>query len=133
MSYRHSRFFLPAVLFPVLAQAATPSVIQTDPGKDAKLGVYAVFHVDCSSGVAPEIRISRPPSHGVVILQQVTLTTKRVQGCPQISAPARQFVYRPDTGFSGQDEITFDVIDTATGQSESHPVTISVQAMPTKL
>lgn len=114
------------------AWAAPSQVLSTAPGADLRLGVFAVVRKDCSTGEAPEIRISRAPMHGIIVLQSVTLSTKRVQNCPVVTAPARQITYRPTPGFTGQDEVTFDVVDSATKQSDLHPVTIAVQAPPAK-
>lgn len=89
------------------ARAAPPQVLSTEPGTDVRLGVYALVHKDCSTGDAPEIRVTRTPMHGLLVLQSVTMSTKRVEGCPVVTAPARQITYRPAAGFTGQDEVTF--------------------------
>ena len=113
--------------------AASPYLVSTTMDKDAPLGVYAVVHKDCSVGGAPDIRIIREPAHGVVILLDGQISARRAKSCALVTAPARQVVYRPAAGFTGRDEVMFDVIDPATGQADTHPVMISVQAPPTKI
>ena len=114
------------------AAAAAPQVMGTDPGKELRLGVYAVVHQDCSTGTAPQITIKRLPAHGVLVVQDVVLSTKHVDHCPLVTAPARQITYRPAADFTGQDEVAFDVTDPATKQADLHPVTISVGTAPAK-
>lgn len=125
-------FALAALVVASPAGAAAPQVISIDPGKDVRLGVFAVVHKACSTGAAPEIRIARPPSHGVILLQSVTLSTKHVDNCPVVTAPARQITYRPAAGFIGQDNVAFDVVDPVTKQADLHQVTIAVQTMQPK-
>ena len=65
------------------------------------------------------------------MVQDIRLAAKRPEPSTAVVAPARQVVYRPAAGFSGRDEVMFEIVDRATGQSDPHPVTIVVQPSPT--
>ena len=110
--------------------AASPRVVATNLGEDAPLGVYAVIRGDCSVGAAPDIRVTRTPAHGAIVLQEVQFAGKRAGPCTLMQVPARQVTYRPAAGFSGQDEVTFEIVNRTTGQVDSHTVMIIVQAAP---
>ena len=92
-----------------------------------------MFHPDCSAGAPPEIRVTAAPKNGMVAITGGTLTTKRLAQCPKVSAPVRQIIYRPRDGFTGTDEVTFDVVDPAQGKPVSHTVTITVGTPPVKI
>ena len=111
-------------------RAASPRLITTEIGKEAPVGVYAVVRGDCSVGAAPDIHVIRAPAHGAVLVHDVQLATKRASPCNPTVVPAHQVVYRPEAGFSGQDEMLFEIVDRDTGQADPHPVTIVVQPAP---
>lgn len=113
--------------------AAAPETARTDPGKPVRVGYYSVFHPDCSAGAAPDIRVTAAPKAGTIVITGGTLTTKRIASCPKVSAPVRQIIYRPRDGFTGTDEVTFDVVDPAGGKPVSHTVTITVGTPPIKI
>ena len=110
--------------------AAAPRLISTTMGKDAPIGVYAVVRRDCSVGAAPEIRITRGPAHGTIVLQDLQFAVERTSRCAPGVVPAREVIYRPAANFSGQDEVSFELVDRDTGQSDPHLVTIVVQPAP---
>ena len=111
--------------------AVSPRLVSTTSGKDAPIGVYAVVRSDCSVGAAPDIRVTRPPAHGAIMVQDARLAGRGAEPCGLVVAMAHQVTYRPTAGFVGQDEVTFDVVDHDTGRADPHPVTIVVQPVPT--
>ena len=121
------------VVASVPAQAAGSEQAKTDPGKPVRVGYYSVFHADCSAGPPPEIRMTASPKSGVVVISDGTLTTKRLANCPKVSAPVRQIIYRPRDGFTGTDEVAFDVVDPKGGKAVGHRVTITVGTPPIKI
>lgn len=118
------------LLSPAVTWAASSRLIVTAVGQEAPVGVYAVVRRDCSVGAAPDIHVLRAPVHGAVLVHDVQLATKRASPCNPVTAPAHRVTYRPEAGFSGQDELLFEIVDRDTGQTDPHPVTIIVQAAP---
>lgn len=111
-----------------VAHAAGPETSTTSPGKDVRIGAYSVFRSEgCSAGPAPDIKLTKAPASGVIVLQEGTLTTTRVPNCPKISGPVKQITYRPNPGFTGSDAVSFEVVDTAAGKTDQHTVVIEVR------
>ena len=115
-----------AIAGPVLAGASSDAGVTTAAGKDVRLGAYAVFRRDCTGGVAADVRPAGDQKGGVLIISPGTLATTRVPNCGKVESPARIIVYRPNPGFVGTEHVTYDVVDTATGQSQTHVVSVNV-------
>ncbi len=115
-----------AALSATAAQTAADQRFSTASGQEIRLGSYAVFKRDCSGGTAAEIRPSGEQHGGIVVLTSGTLSTTRIPNCGKVDAPARILSYRPNPGFTGIDHVRFDVVDTATGQSQTHVIEVTV-------
>ena len=111
---------------PALAGASSDPGVTTTTGKDVRLGAYAVFRRDCSGGAAADVRPAGDQRSGVLVISPGTLATTRIPNCGKVESPARIIVYRPNPGFVGTEQVTYDVVDTATGQSQTHVVLINV-------
>ncbi len=98
------------------AQTAADQHFTTVSGQEVRLGSYAVFKRDCSGGTAAEVRPTGDQHGGILVLTSGTLSTTRIPNCGKVDAPARILSYRPNPGFTGVDQIRFNVVDTATGQ-----------------
>lgn len=98
--------------------AAAPVMAQTAPverkaqgvaGKEIRVGVFGNIKLDCTTGPAPQVRVTSAPSHGSVIVRRGKVRTKRVQNCPTIQAPVLIAFYRSRPEFSGMDRFTLEI------------------------
>lgn len=115
-----------ASALPLAAQSVDPETVRATPGQEVRLGYFATFKGDCTSGPAPDIKITIPQSHGIIRMQNAMMGTKKIPNCTEVRGPAHVVFYKPSPGFSGSDSVSFDVINPATGRPQSHVVTIIV-------
>lgn len=108
------------------AQPIEDAPVTTTVGKEVRLGAYAAFKRDCSGGTAADLRPAGDQRNGVIVITSGTLSTSHVPGCTSVTSPARILSYRPNPGFTGNDRVTFDVVDGATGQGQTHSVAVTV-------
>ena len=81
---------------------------------------------DCSGGAAAQVRPAGDQRGGIVAISTGMLSTSRIPNCGTVQAPAQIVTYRPNADFTGTDKVTYDVIDPATGQAQTHSVLVKV-------
>ncbi len=108
------------------AETIQDAAVTTSTGREIRLGAYAAFKRDCSGGTAAGLRPAGDQRGGVVAVTSGTLSTTHVPGCGSVTSPARILSYRPNPGFTGADRVTFDVVDSGTGQTQTHSVAVTV-------
>ena len=92
-----------ASALPLAAQSVDPETARAIPGQEVRLGYFATFKGDCTSGPAPEIKITRPQAHGIIRIQNATMGTTKIPNCPEVKGPAHVVFYQPSPGFSGSE------------------------------
>jgi hypothetical protein len=65
-------------------------------------------------------------------VRNAVLTTNKIQGCPQLKAPARVVFYTANTGYTGPDHVKYEVTD-ENGQVATYDMTITVKAAPIEI
>ena len=107
-----------------LAKAETK---QVSPGVEAQIGVHGSIQKDCTPNPAPDIRILRPSSHGVVRIASATLRTKnRFPSCPNASVPVMVVFYKANPDAIGWDSVTLEVVPKS-GEASRHTYDIQIE------
>lgn len=109
------------------AQESVYSTLTALSGKALRVGYYASSTVGCTAGPLPEVKVIEPPTSGTMIVRRATLTTNRVNGCPNIKLPSQVIFYVSHGGFHGKEHVVYDVI-TTDGRSRRFDITIDVKA-----
>ena len=108
--------FLAFAALVVSTLAAHSAPLQTSPGKVVEIGYYSFLKGDCSGGAKPSLKLSSPVEHGQLIVKAATLNTKRLTQCGTVKAPTLVVIYKADAAFIGGVPLSFDIINTETGQ-----------------
>lgn len=119
--------FAGSLLFagPAMAQAPAQRVKTVAPGKTVRLEIAPNLKKDCSPGPMPEFKVSGSPKNGSVITKVGKLKTPASYRCPNKEAMVQALFYQPNGGFTGADEVTFEVRN-ADGQVQAQTVKITV-------
>jgi hypothetical protein len=120
-----------ALAGPALAQAPASRSKTVAPGKTVRLEIAPNLKKDCSSGPMPEFKVSGPPKNGSVITKVGKLKTPAGYRCPNKEAAVQALFYQPNNGFTGSDEVTFEV-KSSDGQVQSQTVKITVAPAASK-
>ncbi|CAH1673153.1 conserved hypothetical protein [Hyphomicrobiales bacterium] len=107
-----------------LAETVLYRTLRVQTGKPNRVAVYQSLKADCSRGPLAEIRVKKMPGHGTLVVRRGS--SKRSSGpCAAIPAPAQAIFYQSRDGFSGQDQIEYEVVSGKT--VERHTVSIMVE------
>ena len=87
---------------------------------------------DCSPGPMPEFKVSGAPKNGSVITKVGKLKTPASYRCPNKEAAVQASVLPAQGGFTGADEVTFE-IKNSDGQVQTQNIKITVGAAPAKM
>jgi hypothetical protein len=114
----------------LLAGSATAQTSDTRtktvaPGRTVRLEIAPNLKKDCTTGPMPEIRVSGSPKNGSVITKVSKLKTPASFRCPNKEAAVQALFYQPNSGFTGSDDVTFEVKD-SDGQVKTRTVKITV-------
>lgn len=120
-----------ALAGPALAQAPTSRTKTVAPGKTVRIEIAPNLKKDCSPGPMPEFKVSGPPKNGSVITKVGKLKTPASYRCPNKEAAVQALFYQPNNGFTGTDEVTFEVKN-SDGQVQTQTVKITVGGAGTK-
>ena len=112
---------------PALAQSTTNRTKTVAPGKAVRLEIAPNLKKDCSPGPMPEFKVSGPPKNGSIITKVGKLKTPANYRCPNKEAAVQALFYQPNNGFTGADEVTFEV-RSSDGQVQTQTVKITVAA-----
>ena len=95
----------------VAAQTLNVKSVETTAGVTSQLVYYASGNKDCLSSPPPSIRVITAPKQGMLTIKRGALTTNKVPGCPGLQTPANVIFYTGNTGYTGDDEIVYEVKD----------------------
>ncbi|AWN35569.1 4-aminobutyrate aminotransferase [Methylobacterium radiodurans] len=96
-------------------------------GKTGRLLVTPNLKKDCAEGPMPEFRFSAYPKNGAVIVKAGKQKTPASFRCPNKEAGVMGVFYQPKDGFTGSDELTFEV-KSADGEVQTRVFKITVEA-----
>ncbi|MGH1587226.1 Ig-like domain-containing protein [Methylobacterium phyllosphaerae] len=120
-----------ALAGPAFAQTPASRTKTVAPGKTVRLEIAPNLKKDCSPGPMPEFKVSGPPKNGSVITKVGKLKTPAGYRCPNKEAAVQALFYQPNSGFTGSDEVTFEVKG-SDGQVQTQTVKITVGAVGAK-
>ncbi|MGU3539457.1 Ig-like domain-containing protein [Methylobacterium sp. A54F] len=112
---------------PALGQTTITKSETVQSGKTVRLAIVPNLKKDCSAGPMPEFRISGAPKNGVTITKVGKQTTPASYRCPNKETAVQGLFYQPKAGFTGADEVTFE-IKNADGQVQTQNIKITVEA-----
>ncbi len=110
---------------PAAAQTTVTRSKTVAPGQTVRLEIAPNLKKDCSSGPMPEFKVSGAPKNGSVITKVGKLKTPASYRCPNKEAAVQALFYQANAGFSGQDEVTFEV-KSSDGQIQTQTIKITV-------
>ena len=116
---------------PASAQTTVTRSKTVAPGKTVRIEIAPNLKKDCSPGPMPEFKVSGAPKNGSVITKVGKLKTPAGYRCPNKEAAVQALFYQPNSGFTGADEITFEV-RSSDGQVQTQTVKITVEAASAK-
>jgi hypothetical protein len=110
------------------AQTDTYSMASAVAGKPAQLNVHAAAR-NCQPAPLPTIKLIERPSNGTLVVRRATLTTNRIQTCPNLKVPAQVVIYTAQPGFTGKDRVVYEV-ESASGSKQKFDIEVTVTAAP---
>ena len=132
--YNRSFAFAAALLclatMKVVAQDSTHRSATVPSGQQLRLSAHFNINRNCSTGAAPEVRVTTPPRHGSLSIRSGTARSPQFGSCKNVDAPARLVIYQSNRGYTGEDRVTYEVVK-ANGGTEAQTVTITVSPAPT--
>lgn len=112
---------------PALAQTTITKSETVAAGKTVRLAIAPNLKKDCSNGPMPEFKVSGAPKNGALITKTGKQKTPASYRCPNKDAAVQALFYQPKAGFTGADEVTFE-IKNADGQVQTQNIKITVEA-----
>ncbi|MFC6744245.1 Ig-like domain-containing protein [Methylobacterium persicinum] len=110
---------------PALAQTTVTRSKTVAAGQTVRLEIAPNLKKDCSPGPMPEFKVSGAPKNGSVITKVGKLKTPASYRCPNKEAAVQALFYQANAGYSGQDEVTFEV-KSSDGQVQTQTIKITV-------
>lgn len=94
---------------PAHADTTVYRTIRVQTGKPNRVAVHINLKPDCSRGPLAAIRVKKMPGHGSLVVRRGT--TRPGNGvCSAVPTPAQALFYQSREGFSGFDQIEYEVI-----------------------
>lgn len=120
-----------APLSAAFAETVLYRTLRVQTGKPNRVAVYQSLKPDCSRGPLAEIRVKKMPGHGTLVVRRGS--SKRSSGpCASIPAPAQAIFYQSSEGFSGQDQIEYEVVLGKTVERYTVSIVVEKTAPPTQ-
>jgi uncharacterized protein with beta-barrel porin domain len=94
-------------------------------GQTVRLEIAPNLKKDCTPGPMPEFKVSGAPKNGSLITKVGKLKTPASYRCPNKDAAVQALFYQPTSGFTGTDDVTFEV-KTSDGQVQTQNIKITV-------
>lgn len=110
---------------PAMAQTTVTRSKSVAPGQTVRLDIAPNLKKDCSPGPMPEFKVSGAPKNGSIITKVGKLKTPASYRCPNKEAAVQALFYQANAGFSGQDEVTFEV-KSSDGEVKTQTIKITV-------
>lgn len=108
-----------------MAQTTVTRSKTVAPGQTVRLEIAPNLKKDCTPGPMPEFKVSGAPKNGSVITKVGKLKTPASYRCPNKEAAVQALFYQPNSGFTGTDDVTFEV-KSSDGQVQTQTVKITV-------
>jgi hypothetical protein len=126
MKTRLSIMFIAASAFPAFSQSANYKSTETVAGVASQLDYFATGKKDCSPAAPPTVRVITPPKHGLLTIRRGTVTTNKIQNCPNLQTPVNVIFYTGNAGYAGPDEVVYEVTDSK-GEVSVYNIAVNVK------
>ena len=110
----------------VAAQTTVYSRAAARSGEPARVAYYFTVSVDCKVSSLP-ISVAAAPAHGVAVVKESRVKTKRAKRCGEVEGPTNILYYKSNVGYTGDDTLTYRVTNSS-GKSQQHVVVIKVSS-----
>jgi hypothetical protein len=110
--------------FVVAAQTTVYSRAAARSGEPVRVAHYFTVSADCKLSSLP-ISVAAAPAHGVAVVKESKVKTRRAKRCGEIEGPTNVLYYRSKVGYTGDDTLTYKVTNSS-GKSQEHVVQIKV-------
>lgn len=92
-----------------VAAEANKLAYTVESGKEIRIGIYATVAEPCKGAPVPQMRISRAPTGGKLIVRLMVVPIPETDAvCAGKKLPAQVLFYQSDPGFSGLDVVVID-------------------------
>jgi hypothetical protein len=115
---------------PAAAQEKLFRNVDAQPGKQLRLAVAANVGQDCKPGKPVEIKVLTPPKNGSLAVRSGETPAGRLKRCPDLKVPVQGVFYVAKAGFSGTDEVSFEISRDGKVQTQVVRITVSEKAKP---
>ena len=102
---------------------------RSHPGRRLDWAYLATSLRTARQGPPAEVRVVTTPSNGVLAIRSGKAKIGSSGRCPNVETPIKGVFYQPNPGFTGRDEVAFEV-KSATGKLVVHNVEITVKPRP---
>ena len=96
----------------VASQTTVYSKAAARSGQPARVAYYFTVSVDCKVSSLP-ISVAAAPAHGVAVVKESKVKTKRAKRCGEIQGPTNVLYYRSKLGYAGDDTLTYKVTNSS--------------------
>lgn len=112
---------------PALAQEQIFRTVKAAAGKQMRLGLIGNVTKECTPGAMPEVKVVTRPKQGTLAIRTGKAKAGSLKRCPNLEVPIRGVFYQASPGFSGTDEVVYEV-KRADGSTQSITTRIEVSA-----
>jgi len=108
----------------VAAETTVYSKAAARSGEPARVAYYFTVSANCKVSSLP-ISVAAAPAHGVAVVKESRVKTKRAKRCGEVEGPTNILYYKSNVGYTGDDTLTYKVTNSS-GKSQQHVVQIKV-------
>jgi hypothetical protein len=90
-------------------EAVAQEPVKVKSGEEARLAALGSIRPDCAPNPAPEVRLSKAASHGMIRIASGRITTDRFPNCPGATVPVKVVFYQSSSDFRGHDRVVLNV------------------------
>jgi hypothetical protein len=112
--------------FVVAAETTVYSKAAARSGEPARVAYYFTVSANCKVSSLP-ISVAAAPAHGVAVVKESRVKTKRAKRCGEVEGPTNILYYKSNVGYTGDDTLTYKVTNSS-GKSQQHVVQIKVSS-----
>ena len=110
--------------FVVAAETTVYSKAAARSGEPARVAYYFTVSANCKVSSLP-ISVAAAPAHGVAVVKESRVKTKRAKRCGEVEGPTNILYYKSNVGYTGDDTLTYRVTNSS-GKSQEHVVQVKV-------
>lgn len=110
---------------PALAQERPSRNVDAQPGKQVRLIMEGNVGQDCKPGAPVEIKVVTQPRNGSLVVRAGETPVGLLKRCPSLKVPVQAVFYQAKAGFSGSDEVSFEIKREGKVQTQTVRITVT--------